>query len=343
MDDTFDHDTESDEEDKDRSEESSSEFQMEISILTDEDGYLGRECPVDTCKGYFKVTIGTGLSGTPDCHCPYCGHVADFNQFYTEDQVEYLQSAILNRFVSDTLKMFKQHEFNYQPRGAFGIGVSMKVTGSPPPIHQYREKQLETHVVCANCTLRYAVYGVFAYCPDCGIHNSLQILDKNLELAEKEATLSQNVESELSTRLIEDALENEVSAFDSFGRETVRVHCSKATYPDRVQNVSFQNLPGAQTNVQQYFGINIADGLVPDDWDFAVRCFQKRNLLAHKEGVVDEDYVRRVRDPQAIVGRKVGISSDEVYRLATVLKDLGRYLIEQLSLGAEMTSNGTDK
>lgn len=87
MDDTVDHDTESDEKDTDRSEESSSEFQMEVSILTDEDGYLGRECPVDTCKGYFKVTIGTGLSGTTDCHCPYCGHVADFNQFYTEDRM----------------------------------------------------------------------------------------------------------------------------------------------------------------------------------------------------------------------------------------------------------------
>ena len=43
------------------------------------------------------------------------------------------------------------------------------------------EKQLETEVVCVNCTLRYSVYGVFAFCPDCGQHNSLQILDKNLD------------------------------------------------------------------------------------------------------------------------------------------------------------------
>jgi hypothetical protein len=208
-------------------------------------------------------------------------------------------------------------------------------------IYQYREKQLETHVICANCTLRYAVYGVFAYCPDCGVHNSLQILEKNLELAGKEATLAQNVDPELSTRLIEDALENEVSAFDSFGRETCRIHSAQVTQPDRVQNVAFQSLARAQRNVQQYFGIDITQGLALDDWNFAVRCFQKRHLLAHKMGVIDEDYVRLANDPTAIVGRKVAITADEVYRLANVLRHIGQQLIERLSPDVEAKTDGT--
>ena len=57
--------------------------------------------------------------------------------------------------------------------------------GLQPPIRYYRESQLETEVVCANCTLRYSVYGVFAFCPDCGQHNSLQILGKSLEMVGK--------------------------------------------------------------------------------------------------------------------------------------------------------------
>lgn len=342
MDDTLDnHDPETDEEDLDSSEESSSEFRMEISMLTDDEGYLGRECPVDSCEGYFKITIGTGLSGTNECHCPYCGHVADFNQFYTQDQVEYIQSIVLNHFVSDALAKLKQHEFNYPARGPFGIGISLTVEGNPPPIHQYREKELETHVVCANCTLRYAVYGVFGYCPDCGVHNSLQILDKNLELAEKEAGLAQGRDSELSARLIELALQSEVSAFDSFGRETCRVQSARATHPDRARRLSFQNLVGARRNVQQYFGVDIAGVLTPDDWDFACRCFQKRHLLAHKMGVVDEEYVRLANDPSAIVGRKVVISIDEVNHLAAILRDLGRYLIEKISPTSRTMTDGT--
>ena len=57
-------------------------------------------------------------------------------------------------------------EFEHKPRGAFGIGISMKLQpSSPRQIRYYREKQLETEVVCNACTLRYAIYGVFGGAP----------------------------------------------------------------------------------------------------------------------------------------------------------------------------------
>ena len=37
--------------------------QLSIPINADEDGYLGRECPVEECLGYFKITPGTGIKG----------------------------------------------------------------------------------------------------------------------------------------------------------------------------------------------------------------------------------------------------------------------------------------
>ena len=62
----------------------------------------------------------------------------------------------------------------------------MKVEfGRPIPIHRYREPQLETVVTCSDCTLRYSVYGVFGFCPDCRKHNSLEILNKNLDVVTK--------------------------------------------------------------------------------------------------------------------------------------------------------------
>jgi hypothetical protein len=30
-------------------------------MQSDDDGYFGRECPVEECLGYFKVTPGTGI------------------------------------------------------------------------------------------------------------------------------------------------------------------------------------------------------------------------------------------------------------------------------------------
>jgi hypothetical protein len=45
--------------------------QIRILIPADDDGMTGRECPVDTCQGYFKIQFGTGLKGDNlPCHCP---------------------------------------------------------------------------------------------------------------------------------------------------------------------------------------------------------------------------------------------------------------------------------
>lgn len=304
---------------------------MEIAIQADEDGLTGRECPVADCLGYFKLQFGTGLKGASlPCHCPYCGHTDGHDKFWTKAQLEYAKSVALNRITGAIIKDLKALEFNHRPRGAFGIGISMKVEGRPHPIRYYREKDLETTVVCENCTLRYAVYGVFAFCPDCGVHNSLQILKANLELAEKEIALAATVDKVMADYLIADALENAISAFDGFGRESCRVHASSATTPAKAENISFQNLTGARKNVQDLFGFDLSGGVDVGGWDFACRCFQKRHLLAHRMGVVDESYVRATGDQSVVVGRKVPISSQEVTKLIDTLKSLGAWLVGQL-------------
>ena len=209
-------------------------------------------------------------------------------------------------------------EFNHPPRGGFGIGISLKVTqGARHPIQHYREKELETEVICDACTLRYAIYGVFGWCPDCGIHNSVQILSKNFELARKELSLAETVEKDLADHLIGDALENVVSAFDGFGREI----CLR-----KGSEICFQNLPGARRNVQEKFGFDFGDGLAADQWQYVSRVFQKRHLLAHKMGVIDDEYVQRANDPGAVAGRKVQVSPNEVRSSIETIEILGRRL-----------------
>jgi len=54
--------------------------QFSISLPPDEEGFIGRECPVAECEGYFKLQPGTGLKGKNlPCHCPYCGHGAGYH------------------------------------------------------------------------------------------------------------------------------------------------------------------------------------------------------------------------------------------------------------------------
>jgi hypothetical protein len=293
---------------------------ISIPLKTDEYGYLGRECPVEECLGYFKITPGTGVQGPAPCHCPYCGHADDQQSFHTREQVEYVRSVGVRKVMGALHKDLKALEFDIKPRGPFGIGISMKVReASPLPISHYRERELETEVVCDNCTLRYAIYGVFGWCPDCGVHNSLQILGKNLELARKQLSLATSADAELANHLIGDALENVVSAFDGFGREV----CTRKN-----ADIHFQNLAAARRKVLELFGFDFAETVSPDEWERACRVFQKRHLLAHKMGVVDEEYVRRANDPVAIVGRKVQVTREEVESAIGIIEMLGKRLFD---------------
>lgn len=289
--------------------------QITVPINADEDGYVGRECPVAECLGYFKITLGTGVKSPAPCHCPYCGHDGEQNTFFTQEQLEYARSVVMRKVTAAFQKDLKSLEFEHKPRGAFGIGFSLKVKDSPPPpILNYREKQLETEVICDRCTLRYAIYGVFGWCPDCGVHNSLQILGKNLELAKKELALAVSADREMADYLVGDALENVVSAFDGFGREV----CLQ-----KGADIRFQNLSGARRKVQEVFGLDFADGLGSNEWESACQLFQKRHLLAHKMGVIDEEYAQKAHDSAAIVGRKVRVSPEEVTAAVRIVELLG--------------------
>lgn len=304
--------------------------QIQITLPTDEQGFIGRECPDARCEGYFKVLPGTGLHGNPDCHCPYCGGTAPHDHFYTKAQIEYAKSVALNQITGALIKDLKTLEFNHKPRGGFGIGVSMKVTGRPHSIRYYREQQLETEIICSQCSLQYTIFGLFAYCPDCRNHNSFQILDKNLELVSKQIVLAGSVDAELADHLVGDALENAVAAFDGFGREACRIRAHLATTPAKAENLSFQSLHSARQNIQSLFGFDLATAISSDDWSFAIGCFQKRHVLAHKMGVVDQAYLNATHDPRAVLGRKIIIEAEEVMRLLDVLRILGRDLVNRL-------------
>src|SRR6266700_6287194 len=298
-----------------------------VSFPNDEDGFVGRECPAPHCLGYFKIQSGTGLKGENlPCNCPYCGFSAGQNQFSTQEQIEYANSVAFRRISEAVLGDLKDtvRSVEGKPSGLCGIGLKFTVEGKLHPIKYYREKQLETEVVCEHCTLRYAIYGVFAFCPDCREHNSLQILEKNLDLVLKQVGLAQQSnDTALAAQLILNALEDAVSAFDGFGREVCRVYADSLGHASQAKQFSFQNLPGARDNTKAHWGIDFSASVTPDEWLFACRCFQKRHLLAHKMGIVDEAYLRNTADPTATVGRKVAIHLDEVMSLTAILRKLG--------------------
>lgn len=299
---------------------------IEVQMPADEDGLVGRECPKPDCLGYFKIKFGTGLKGENlPCHCPYCGHMAGQDHFWTQDQLKYAKSIMVNE-VSKALKADVREwdrELRHSTRNSF-IKLSMEYKGQSHPIYHYQEKQLETKVTCDVCTLEYAIYGLFAFCPDCGTHNSPQILKKNLELVEKLLALADGEqEADLADLLIVKALETAVSTFDGFGRAYCEAHADQVANPEQARNISFQNPVKARTAFQTVFGKDLAQNLTGEEWAFVIHSFQKRHLFAHKMGIVDDTYVKYTADPNAVIGRKAKVSMDEIRKLIPLLERIG--------------------
>jgi hypothetical protein len=311
---------------------------MSVTIPRDEKGFISRQCLVEACVGVFKIELGTGLKGEHlPCRCPYCGHSDESTAFTTPTQIEHAKSVALDRFTAAFLKDLKSMERKVTPRGPFGIGISIKVKGEPHPIHHFRDPELETEVVCSGCTLHYAIYGAFGFCPDCGMHNSLQILEKNLEIARKKIALAAGLDGEMADELVCDALDKIVSAFDGFGRETCRINARHATDPAKAENISFQNPNSARDRIRSLFGFDMSDGITPKDWQFIYGCFQKRHLIKHRAGVVDQKYLDETGDSHAVLGRKIQLATEDVIAASNIIGALGTYLVAQLAPAAPAT------
>ena len=304
-----------------------SENGIPLHLATDEKGLIGRECPNEDCEGYFKVKFGTGLKGEDlPCHCPYCGTSESQNKFFTKDQAEYINAVLRNTVLQALQKDLKKIEFEHKPKGAFGISLKVQPIKNIP-IHKYCEKELETEVICDHCTLHYAVYGVFAVCPDCGTHNALQIFNKNMEIVLKMAKMAEGMPSDISEKILENALEDCISSFDGFGREL----CAYAdklgkAKSNKIKKISFQNIAAVQLSISDELGLDIASPLTKDEWQNLCTNFQKRHLFAHKMGVIDSEYMTKSNDVNAVMGRKVILTFDDIEKTVNSLNTIATYL-----------------
>jgi len=306
--------------------------QFEIPLRPDAEGYIGRECPVKECTGHFKITPGTGLEDPNGCYCPYCGYHAEHDEFYTQAQIEYAKSIVMREVTRELHGMLEGMARQMRSRPGALIQLSARVEPHRPlPLRTYGGKELETEIACDDCTLRFAIYGVYGYCPDCGVHSNLQALRKNAELIEKQLGVAEGAEDPaFAERLTWDALGNCVSAFDGWGRVVVEEYQGKAADPGVLKGMSFQRLTAASTKIQAAFGFDFVAEAGASAFSETVRAFAKRHVISHRLGVVDQKYVDDTGDAKAVVGRKVQISPTEVRGALAVVLRLGEALANHL-------------
>ncbi|MCX6159565.1 MAG: hypothetical protein NTY74_16410 [Ignavibacteriae bacterium] len=279
-----------------------------ISIPTDNQGMAGRECP--KCEKYFKLKPGTGLP-TSECHCPYCCYKGHSNEFYTKEQIEYAKSIVMNdtkkQIMNSIGSMFKSLE-----KETKGSLIQFKVNSnsySNFPIKWYNEKELETQIVCDNCKLEFAIYGVFANCPDCKRLNAFTIFNKSLEAARKmlEFITNNNFEDNIKDAQLKMILSECVSSFDGLGK-ALRLAYPKI-FPIQPKNL-FQNFLELSSVLKTQLNIDLSEVL--EDYSFDFKMFQVRHINEHNMGVIDDNFAKKVPSLNHLIGRKYKVAITEI-------------------------------
>ena len=302
-----------------------------VKLPTDEDGFIGRECP--KCNRYFKVKVGTGLN-TSICHCPYCGYTAEYSAFITKDQIEYAKSIALREveelLIEPGLRRLEQSfkELEKSTNGGFiQIKVNIPHSTIKFPLKYYQEKEVETYVTCDNCGLEFAIYGVFANCPDCGKLNSSTIFKKSIEVEHKKICLLSSVQDdpELQEGLLSDALSGGVSSFDGLGK-ALQSHYPNF-FPPKTKNL-FQKLEVLSDILSKSLGKSLYDIIGKENFEFLLKMFQVRHIYEHNSGVVDDDFVSKVLNSEDLKGRKYPLKQDEIEKFLDLILETGNEILK---------------
>lgn len=311
-------------------------FEMSISIPTDAQGMIGRECPREGCApGYFKVKNGTGITGEQlEAYCPYCRHTASPDDFATAEQ---------QRFARDVATREATLGFQKQTGRALGLGpTGMKRLGGelfsiditlettpPAPVREPDEEELRRDVVCTGCTLAHAVFGLATWCPDCGRDVFLQHIGEEISDTRKIARAAIDRRAAMGARVaardVENSLEDLVSIFEATLKHTTRRHLAITGQTETaIEHILSHTIRNAYQSVDRgaaaflrHTGIDLLAEETSDALDTLRSTFEKRHPITHSLGVVDRQYLNRSVSG-GVEGRDIRVTAVEVVAAADI-------------------------
>lgn len=318
------------------------QYTMKIPIPNDSGGRVGRECPRPECSpGYFRVKLGTGITeGQQVAYCPYCQHEGEPDDFITVEQARYAKDLMMKEAQQGVENMIKD---------AFGIGSSGKKRlggglfslelsykpGSPPQVHPPHEDELQRVVVCPNCGLDHAVFGLAIWCPDCGCDIFMTHVEAEYEVVKTMLSDVDRRKMELGTRVgardLENCMEDVVSIYEAVLKALlVRAFRERGKGEDEIQEILKKSVRNGFQNVNRSAEIieKELDILLFDSSDAAMReelsnSFEKRHPITHNLGVVDRKYIEKALSAER-EGHEISITSAELRAAIDIaLKVLG--------------------
>lgn len=313
--------------------------QMDMPV--DEDEYLDRRCPVSECHADFKVLFEDWKAKVSDEHlyCPICRHDGPSGEWDTPEQEEYIAlqaQGYVQGMINDAIEKDTKR-FNSQQKPGF-VTLSMSYTRDSEPIIVPIEaaKVMRQRFVCDACGCHYAAIGAAFFCRACGHDSAVALFDQTINATQQTITSLASFQQSLAAEYNEDVAKNSVrlileesltrlvSAFQHLAEELFKQSPKSAGIKTR-RNV-FQKLSESSELWKQVTGKGYDDLLSAREIAELELLFQKRHLIAHRNGIVDQEYIDKSGDRAYSPSQRLVIQVETVLRLAELLSKLGAQL-----------------
>jgi hypothetical protein len=308
-------------------------------VQSDEQGMWGRNCPA--CERYFRTT-----HIFHDSVCPYCAKSAPSLTFISKAQRMYIAASY---------DAFARAMLTHEDTSLSLDDVTDKapnqddVTDKTPAWHYSEEKQ-QTHFKCKTdgCGVETDILGIYGFCPRCGRTNARvafsDVIDRMLaRWAEAEKAVT---DREQRAEVWADLTVKSVTEFETLAKHLRRKLLISPMTPKRreeLEALNFQSPLEADVSLRQWFDIGIVQwsgnaasaprALKDTELPFITKMLQRRHILIHNSGVVDEGYLKLSGDTQARLHERIRIPSKECRHFVELVREMGLNLLDGVELG----------
>lgn len=314
--------------------------EISVPIEPDAEGYLDKECPSEPCYFLFKVHSDdwANIVRDEEVFCPSCGHVAPAQSWFTRGQVEaakkYTISTITNS-MNKAMRADAAASKRRQNRNSF-LSITLDVKGGRDavlvPVAAAEPMRLRT--TCESCGCRYSYVGAAYFCPSCGANSASHTFTQTLNTIRTAAGLGETLrktlgpdEAEVMIRtLLEKSIQDTVMSFQRLTEQLYERQCGKTA-----RRNAFQNLDAGSELWRAEIGQAYVDLIGQPKLDQLRIYFQQRHLLAHQQGIVDQDYIDRSGDRTYAAGQRLLIRDSAVREFADLIEELSHELTKKVA------------
>lgn len=278
-----------------------------VMLVSDREQFFGRTCP--NCNAYFRTRhVAEALL------CPYCSTRAPLIRFTTENQLRFIDE-VRQKWVDG----FKGNDLE-----EIDLDAITKALPDNRPSWSYSEELQQNRFTCEKCNNRFDILGEYGCCPVCGKRNSLQVLMLYLNATEAQFESAKATITDRQDREVEwEKMAKCISDFEAMARDIQKQLARLPLTPARrkeVEQISFQQILRADELLRGFFGIELLKGVADGDRSFLNKMFNRRHILTHNGGRVDQEYLDRTSDSSVRLNQKVVVRSREIARLIPLLK-----------------------